>query len=64
MPVFLTFLNTGLEFRRGVTRGDSRSSASLRLIRRLILIECNRSSLVSLKFPFVLIVAAGTLVAL
>ena len=34
-------------------RGDSRSAASLGLITQPTLCECNRSGLVSLKFPFV-----------
>jgi len=48
------------EIQIGCYRGDSRSTASLGLIARFILIECNRSRLASLKFAFIL---AGTVVA-
>ena len=46
-----------------LSRGDSRSIASLGLIMHSFLTECNHSRLWSLKFPFVLILA-GTIIAL
>ena len=51
------------EIQIGCYWGDSRSTASLGLIMRFFLIDCNRSSFVSLKFPFTFILA-GTIVDL
>ena len=51
------------EIQIGCYWGDSRSTASLGLITRFILIDCNRSSFVSPIFPFTFILA-GTIVAL
>jgi len=51
------------KFEAFLSSGDSRSIASLALIMHFLLTECNHSRLMSLKFPFVLILA-GTIIAL
>ena len=51
------------EIQIGCYRGGSRSTASLRLIARFILTECNRSRFAQLKFLFALILT-GTIIDL